>query len=50
MTAELPPPRKSWWERLNEKPAGWDDPGAKRGRLVAAVLMGLGLLLIRLHH
>jgi hypothetical protein len=44
------PPKKSWWARLNEKPPGWDKPGARAGRWIAAILMGLALLWVRSQH
>lgn len=45
-----PPPKLNAWQKLNAKPPGWDSPGAWVGRMIVAVIMGLGLLWVRSRH
>jgi hypothetical protein len=43
-------PRLNWWQRLNAKPANWDEPEARASRWIMAIIMGLSLMWIRSRH
>lgn len=44
------PPKLNWWQRLNAKPPGWDDPKAWIVRMIAAITIGLIVWWLRPHH